>query len=117
MLVYATAIEMPDPSHVCELHHSLWQCRIEARDRTRNLMFPSQIRFHYAMTGTPEKYFNITNSSTIQRKLMLNSFLCMRHFKNKIDLNSAIVTCFGISIGQFFLIKHVYVSLFLCFIL
>ena len=25
----------------------------EARDRTRNLMVPSQIRFHRAMMGTP----------------------------------------------------------------
>ena len=34
-------------SHVCDLHHSLQQRRIlteKARDQTRNLMVPSQIR-------------------------------------------------------------------------
>ena len=40
------------------LHHSSRQRRIpdprsEARDRTRNRMVPSQIRFHCATTGTP----------------------------------------------------------------
>ena len=50
--------EMPDPSHICNQHHSSRQCRIlnplsEARDRTRNLMVPSQIRFCCATTGTP----------------------------------------------------------------
>ena len=39
---------MPDLSHICDLHHSLWQCQIlnpvsEARDQTHNLMVPSQI--------------------------------------------------------------------------
>ena len=38
-----------DLSHICDLHHSSQQRRIlnplsEARDRTRNLMVPSQIR-------------------------------------------------------------------------
>ena len=40
----------PDPSHVCDLYCSSQQCQIfnplsEARDRTHNLMVPSQIRF------------------------------------------------------------------------
>ena len=44
---YATATW--DPSSVCHLHHSSWQCRNlnplrKARDRTRNLMVPSWIR-------------------------------------------------------------------------
>ena len=39
----------PDPSCVCNLHQSSWQCRIlnplsEARDRTHNLLVPSRIR-------------------------------------------------------------------------
>ena len=43
---YTTA--MPDPSCVCDLHHSSWQCQIpnplnQGRDRTHNLMVPSQI--------------------------------------------------------------------------
>ena len=49
LLAYATATATQDPSHICELYHSSWQCQIldllsEARDRTRNLMIPSQIR-------------------------------------------------------------------------
>ena len=44
---YTTATAMQDPSRICDLHHSSWQHQIleplsEARDRTRNLMVPSQ---------------------------------------------------------------------------
>ena len=47
LLAYTTATEMWDLSHVCDLHHSSWQCPIlnlliEARDRTRILMDTSQ---------------------------------------------------------------------------
>ena len=46
----ATATATPDPSHVCDPHHSSWQHSIfnpliEARDRTCVLMDASQIRF------------------------------------------------------------------------
>ena len=49
---------MPDPSRVCDLHHSPWQHQIlnpwsEARDWTCNLMVPDWIHFHCATTGTP----------------------------------------------------------------
>ena len=55
---YTTATAMPDPSCVCDLHHSQQQHPIlnplsEARDRTRNLTAPSQIRFYCARTDTP----------------------------------------------------------------
>ena len=44
-----TATATQDPRHVCDLYHSSRQRRIpnplnEARDQTRNLMVPSQIR-------------------------------------------------------------------------
>ena len=50
-LAYTTATATRDPSHVCDLHHSSWQCRIpdplrEARDQTRTLMDTSRILFH-----------------------------------------------------------------------
>ena len=53
-----TATGMQDPRCVCDLHHGSPQCQIlnppiEARDQTRNLMVPSRIHFHWAMTGTP----------------------------------------------------------------
>ena len=47
---YVRATATPDPSRVCNLHHSLWQCRIpnplsEARDQAYNLMVPGPICF------------------------------------------------------------------------
>ena len=59
---YATAT--PDPSHICNLHHSSWQCRIlnplsEARDWTCVLLDTSQTRFCWAMMGTPGLTFNL----------------------------------------------------------
>ena len=55
LLAYATA--MQDQSHVCDLQHSSWQCRIlnplsEARDRAWNLMVPSRVHFLCATTRT-----------------------------------------------------------------
>ena len=46
---YTKATATRDLSHVCNLHHSSWQRRIinplsKCRDRTCNLMVPSQIR-------------------------------------------------------------------------
>ena len=54
----ARATATPDPSSICDLHHSSGQRWIlnplsEIRDRTRKLMVPSRIRLHYAMTRTP----------------------------------------------------------------
>ena len=62
LLAYATATATPDPSHLCDLHHSSWQHQIldslsEARDRTCNLMVPSRVRFHCATTGSPPMFF------------------------------------------------------------
>ena len=55
---YAKATAMPNPSHVCDLHHSSQQRWIldplnEARDQTRNLVVPGRIRFVCTMMGTP----------------------------------------------------------------
>ena len=59
---YTTAIATWDPSCVCHLHHSSWQCWIpgplsEARDQTNILMDTSGICFHCAKTGTPYTSF------------------------------------------------------------
>ena len=55
---YATATATPDPSRVCNLHHSSQQCQIrnplsEARDQTYLLKDASQIHFCCTMPGTP----------------------------------------------------------------
>ena len=59
---YARATATPDPSHVCDLHHSSRQHQIlnplsEARDLTCNLMVPSWIRFLCPTMGTPYNLF------------------------------------------------------------
>ena len=58
LLAYTIATATPDPSHVCDLHHSSLQCWFlnplsEARDQTSNLMVLSWICFHCAAMVTP----------------------------------------------------------------
>ena len=48
---HTTATETQDLNHICNLHHSLWQCGIlnslsEARDQTHIFMDTSQVHFH-----------------------------------------------------------------------
>ena len=55
----ATATAMWDLSRICDLHHSSRQRWIpnplsKTRDRTLDLMVPSWIHFHCAMTRTPK---------------------------------------------------------------
>ena len=61
MPAYTTATATGDPSHVCDKHHSSWQCWIpnplrEARDQTRILMDTSQVCFLCITTGNPQKF-------------------------------------------------------------
>ena len=54
---YALAIAMPDPSHICHLHHSSRQHQIpnplsRTRDGTCVLMYTSYIHFLWAIMGT-----------------------------------------------------------------
>ena len=65
---------MPDLSRICDLHHSPQQRQIlnplsKARDRTRNLMIPSQIFFPCAMTVTPEKCISSQESETSLKQI------------------------------------------------
>ena len=58
LLAYATATATWDLGHVCELHHSSWQCRIpdpliKAGDQTHILMGASWVHFCYTTMGTP----------------------------------------------------------------
>ena len=65
---YATATATSDPSCVCNLHHSSGHHRIfnplsRARDQACVLMDANQIRFHWAMMGTPPDDFFKWSSS------------------------------------------------------
>ena len=58
LLGYTTATATPDPSCICDLHHSSQQHQIlnplsEARDGTRVLLDTSQVCYCWVMTGTP----------------------------------------------------------------
>ena len=60
---YITAIAMPDPSCICDLHHSSRQCLIlnplsEARDQNHNLVVTSWIHFRCATMGTYSLFLN-----------------------------------------------------------
>ena len=62
LLAYTTATATQDPICICDPHHSSRQHQIlnpliEARNRTRNLMVPSQIHFCCATMGTPGMWF------------------------------------------------------------
>ena len=60
LLAYTTATATPDPSHVCDVHHSSRQHWIlnplsKARDQTCVLIDTDHIYFRWATTGTPEE--------------------------------------------------------------
>ena len=62
LLAYVTAIAVPDPSHIYDLHCSSWQRGIlnpliRARDQTCILMDTSWVHFHKAAVETPYMSF------------------------------------------------------------
>jgi len=62
---YTTATATPDLSHICELHHSSWQCWVlnplsGARDQTCILVDTSWVHYHWATMGAPELPFTIS---------------------------------------------------------
>jgi len=61
LLIYTTATATPDPSHVCNLHHSSWQCQIlnplsKARDQIWVFTDTSRVSYHWATTGNRTLY-------------------------------------------------------------
>ena len=57
-------------SHVCDLHHSSWQCQIlnllsETRDRTRILMDTSQLHFHCTAVELPHLSFDHSGPAAV----------------------------------------------------
>ena len=71
LLAYATAT--PDSSHICDLHHSLWQCQVlnplsEARDGTR-ILLDSQILNPLSHSGNFRFIFLKDSSSCLENRL------------------------------------------------
>ena len=65
---YTTVTATRDPSLICNLHCSSWQCRSlnplnEARDETRYLEFPRGVPFHCPTTGTPALAYFLKEAS------------------------------------------------------
>ena len=59
---YAIATAAWDLSHICDRHHSSWQCWIlnplsGARDPTHHLLVPSKIHSHCTTMGIPRLSF------------------------------------------------------------
>ena len=73
-LAYTTATAIPDPSLVCNLHHSSRQHWIlnplsGARDRTCILMVPSQVCFRCTTVGTPVVFFLKRHTNKCARRV------------------------------------------------
>ena len=84
LLVTATAKATQGLSHVCELHHSSWQCQIlnplsKVRDRTCIFMDTSRIHFCWTMTGIPhsEDFVNSLHLLFLPELLTLK---CITHY-------------------------------------
>ena len=69
LLAYTTATATPDPSRVCDLHHSSWQCQIpnplsEARDGTNILMDTIRVRQPLSHDGNSIFFFLFLTAPT-----------------------------------------------------
>ena len=109
-LAYVTAAELSNPSRVCNLHHSSWQCWIldplsEARDGTCILMDTSWICFQCATTGTFFFFFcflKLHFDYQIHYSLLLNkNLLALLFFLNQI-LQSTMTLRAPFSVLKFF---------------
>ena len=95
LLAHTTAKATPALSHICNLHHSSWQCWIlnplsKARDQTRILVNTSQIHFCFVAVRTPNfhflsgtrvytQYISLPLLSTPTQNLLPNCKLCQAH--------------------------------------
>ena len=100
---YTTAIATPDPSCICDLHHSSWQCQIlnplsKARDRTCTLMNTSRIHFRCTTTGTPFFYLlqeQVWGKFLLKYLIILNICLKFNEIVNNYIAYETIYKCDG----------------------
>ena len=90
---YAIAIATPDLSPLCHVHYSSWPHWIlnplsKARDWTCVLMDTSQIRFHWATTGTPQlaPFLALGNRETILVGFLTPNTIALPSVKNEIKV-------------------------------
>ena len=79
LLAYTTAATPPDPSCLCNLHHSSWQCRIlnllsKARDQTHILVDTSWIHFCCAIRGIPSAWIFFLSLLNVYQWLVTPTF-------------------------------------------
>ena len=72
-----TATAISGTSHICDLHHSSWQCWIlnplsEAWDQTHIIMDTSWVNFCWATGGTLKECLLLTSQKNIFRDLEAN---------------------------------------------
>ena len=85
---YATATAKPHLSHICDLHHSLWQHQIlnplsEARDRICILMDISQVCNMLSYNGNFNKLLNKQNISISTDRIFI-SYVSLGHNRQKL---------------------------------
>ena len=66
----------PDPSHLCNLHHSSWQCWIlnplsKAKDWNCILMDTTWVRLHWTRAGNPPFLYYLPSWSITRQKVNL----------------------------------------------
>ena len=105
LLAYTTAIATPDPSCVCDLHHSLWQRRIfnllsEARNEPETSWFLVPDLFLLCYDGNSPKPLSI-KQDTPSKYLIAGSSLVAQQLKDLalslqwLELHMGTSTCLG----------------------
>ena len=98
LLAYATASATPEPSRVCDLHHSSWQCGIlnplsSARDGTCLLMDAGWVCYSWATTGIRHHFsFTWTHKSFAVKSnyfSCLNTWPCLLIWVGELTVNGS----------------------------